>query len=33
MKKKKKKLGVIDFVWEIRHLEGYPNFEKSVYLT
>ena len=28
-----KKWGVTDFVLEIRHLKGYPNFEKSVLLT
>ena len=27
------KWGVTDFVLEIRHLKGHPNFEKSVLLT
>ena len=30
---KKKKWGVTDFVLEITHLKGHPNFEKSVLLT
>ena len=28
-----KKLGVTNFVFEIRYLKGHPNFEKSVFLT
>ena len=29
----KKKLGVADFVSEIRYLKGHPDIEKSVFLT
>ena len=31
--KMQKHWGVTDFISEIRYLKGYPNFEKSVFLT
>jgi len=31
--KTKKKLGATDFVFEIKRVKNYPNFEKSVLVT